>query len=64
VQELYGVNADLCTFAKAVANGYPISVLAGREEIMRKIGKGWRMAAPIRRIPYRWRRREVPADTG
>jgi glutamate-1-semialdehyde 2,1-aminomutase len=40
VQELYGVNADLCTFAKAVANGYPISVLAGREEIMRKIGKG------------------------
>jgi glutamate-1-semialdehyde 2,1-aminomutase len=40
VQELYGVNADLCTFAKAVGNGYPISVLAGRESIMRKIGKG------------------------
>ncbi len=40
VQELYGVDADLCTFAKAVANGYPISVLAGREEIMRKIGRG------------------------
>jgi glutamate-1-semialdehyde 2,1-aminomutase len=40
VQELYGVKADLCTFAKAVANGYPISVLAGREEIMRKIGGG------------------------
>jgi glutamate-1-semialdehyde 2,1-aminomutase len=40
VQELYGVKADLCTFAKAVANGYPISVLAGREAIMRKIGKG------------------------
>jgi len=40
VQELYGVKADLCTFAKAVANGYPISVLAGREDIMRKIGKG------------------------
>jgi glutamate-1-semialdehyde 2,1-aminomutase len=39
-QELYGVRADLCTFAKAVANGYPISVLAGREEIMRKIGRG------------------------
>ncbi len=29
VQELYGVKADLCTFAKAVANGYPISLLAG-----------------------------------
>src|SRR5246500_2468353 len=40
VQELYGVHADLCTFAKAVANGYPISILAGREKIMRKIGKG------------------------
>jgi glutamate-1-semialdehyde 2,1-aminomutase len=40
VQELFGVKADLCTFAKAMGNGYPISVLAGREEIMRKIGKG------------------------
>jgi glutamate-1-semialdehyde 2,1-aminomutase len=40
VQELYGVRADLCTFAKAIANGYPISVLAGREDIMRKIGRG------------------------
>jgi glutamate-1-semialdehyde 2,1-aminomutase len=40
VQELYGVRADLCTFAKALANGYPVSVLAGREEIMRKLGKG------------------------
>ena len=30
VQELYGVHADICTFAKAMANGYPISVLAGR----------------------------------
>jgi glutamate-1-semialdehyde 2,1-aminomutase len=40
VQELYGVRADLCTFAKALANGYPISVLAGRADIMRKIGNG------------------------
>jgi len=40
VQELYGITADLCTFAKAVANGYPISVLAGREDIMRKLGQG------------------------
>ncbi|MBV8852196.1 MAG: aminotransferase class III-fold pyridoxal phosphate-dependent enzyme [Sinobacteraceae bacterium] len=40
VQQLYGVHADLCTFAKAVANGYPIAVLAGREAIMRKIGRG------------------------
>src|SRR6202008_4672478 len=40
VQELYGVRAGLCTFAKAVPNGYPISVLAGREDIMRKLGRG------------------------
>ena len=40
VQELYGVHADICTFAKAMGNGYPISVLAGRERIMRKLGQG------------------------
>ena len=40
VQELMGVNADLCTFAKSIGNGYPIAVLAGREDIMRKIGNG------------------------
>lgn len=39
-QQLYGVEADLCTFAKAVGNGYPISVLAGREAIMRRLGRG------------------------
>jgi glutamate-1-semialdehyde 2,1-aminomutase len=40
VQELMGFKADLCTFAKAVGNGYPISVVAGREDIMRQIGNG------------------------
>ena len=40
VQELLGIRADLCTFAKAVANGYPLSVVAGREDIMRKVGDG------------------------
>ena len=40
VQELYGIKADLCTFAKAVGNGYPLSVLAGREDVMRHIGDG------------------------
>ncbi|MDX1460773.1 MAG: aminotransferase class III-fold pyridoxal phosphate-dependent enzyme, partial [Xanthomonadales bacterium] len=38
VQELMGFKADLCTFAKAMANGYPISAVAGREDIMRKVG--------------------------
>lgn len=40
VQELLDVKADLCTFAKAMANGYPISVVAGREDVMRKFGDG------------------------
>ena len=40
VQGIMGVKPDLTTFAKAVANGYPISVVAGKEEIMRKVGKG------------------------
>ena len=40
VQELLGVKSDICTFAKALGNGYPISVVAGREEIMRKVGDG------------------------
>jgi len=39
-QEIYGVKADLCTFAKAMANGYPIAVVAGREDIMRNVGDG------------------------
>jgi glutamate-1-semialdehyde 2,1-aminomutase len=42
VQELFGVKADICTFAKAMANGYPISVCCGREDIMRRFGDGAR----------------------
>lgn len=40
VQELFDFSADLCTFAKAIGNGYPISVVAGREDIMRRFGDG------------------------
>lgn len=40
VQSLYGVKPDICTFAKAMANGYPIAVVAGREEVMRTFGHG------------------------
>jgi glutamate-1-semialdehyde 2,1-aminomutase len=39
-QELYGIKADICTMAKAVANGYPISVIGGREDLMRNYGRG------------------------
>jgi glutamate-1-semialdehyde 2,1-aminomutase len=40
VQELFGVRADICTFAKAMANGYQIAAFGGREDIMRTIEKG------------------------
>ena len=39
-QELYGVKADICTMAKAVANGYPIACIGGREDLMRHYGRG------------------------
>ncbi len=40
VQELMGVRADICTFAKSMANGYPISAVCGREDMMRLFGNG------------------------
>jgi glutamate-1-semialdehyde aminotransferase len=33
-QEFFGVKADLATFSKAVANGMPIGILAGRKDVM------------------------------
>ena len=35
VQSLHGVTPDICTFAKAMANGYPIAAVCGREDVMR-----------------------------
>jgi len=34
-QEYFGVTPDLATFGKGLANGYPLSAVAGRAEIMR-----------------------------
>ncbi len=39
-QELYGVEADIFTVAKAMGNGYPIAAVCGAEPIMRLFGKG------------------------
>ena len=36
-QELFHVKPDLCTFGKGIANGYPLSVVAGKREIMRSM---------------------------
>jgi glutamate-1-semialdehyde 2,1-aminomutase len=44
-QEYYGVVPDLATFAKAIANGFPMSAVAGRADVMQETapeGKaGW-----------------------
>jgi glutamate-1-semialdehyde 2,1-aminomutase len=33
-QELYGITPDLSTFGKGIANGYPLSVVSGRADVM------------------------------
>lgn len=38
-QHVYGITPDLCTFGKGLANGFPVSALAGRREIMRLGGQ-------------------------
>jgi glutamate-1-semialdehyde 2,1-aminomutase len=34
-QELFGVTPDLATYGKGLANGYPLSAVAGRADVMR-----------------------------
>jgi glutamate-1-semialdehyde 2,1-aminomutase len=35
--EFFGIKADIATFAKALGNGYPISLIAGKKEIMSQL---------------------------
>lgn len=37
-QELYGIHADLTTYAKAMGNGYPIAAFGGKKDVMDVIG--------------------------
>lgn len=39
-QEIYGVIPDIAVYAKAVAAGFPLSVIAGRREVMDLIAHG------------------------
>ena len=39
-QALLGVTPDLATFAKAIANGFPVAAIAGRAELMDLMTKG------------------------
>ncbi|MEH6909461.1 MAG: aspartate aminotransferase family protein [Oceanicoccus sp.] len=40
VQSLYGINADLTTYAKAIGNGYPVAAFGGRADVMDQIKFG------------------------
>lgn len=40
VQELYGIKADLTTYAKAMGNGYPVAAFGGRADVMDQIKFG------------------------
>lgn len=38
-QEYFGISADLATYSKAMANGYAISAIVGRADILRCVGQ-------------------------
>ncbi|HEX7838734.1 MAG TPA: aminotransferase class III-fold pyridoxal phosphate-dependent enzyme [Kofleriaceae bacterium] len=69
-QEAFGVRADLACYSKAIANGMPLSVLAGRADVMQRLerdvffyttfgGEALSLAAAAATIPE-LRRRDVP----
>ena len=37
-QSIYGIHADLTTYAKAMGNGYPVAAFGGRAEVMDVVG--------------------------
>ena len=39
IHRVYGVNPDIAVFAKSIANGYPMSVVIGTEEVMQAAQK-------------------------
>jgi len=39
-QELFAIKADLATYAKAIANGFPLAAIGGKREVMDIVGKG------------------------
>jgi len=43
-QQLYGVTPDLTTMGKAVANGFPLSLLTGRSDLMSLVAPAGRVA--------------------
>ncbi|HEY0479169.1 MAG TPA: aminotransferase class III-fold pyridoxal phosphate-dependent enzyme [Kofleriaceae bacterium] len=69
-QQAFGIRADLACYSKAIANGMPLSVLAGRADVMQRLerdvffyttfgGEALSLAAAAATIPE-LRRRDVP----
>jgi len=40
-QAYFGVTPDLCLFSKALANGYPLAVLAGKADVFEQASEVW-----------------------
>ncbi|MDQ1353396.1 MAG: 3-aminobutanoyl-CoA transaminase [Acidobacteriota bacterium] len=38
-QEYFGIHADLATYSKSMSNGYPISAIVGRKDILHGVGR-------------------------
>lgn len=39
-QEYFGIQADLATYAKAIANGFPLAAIGGKRRVMEVVGNG------------------------
>jgi glutamate-1-semialdehyde 2,1-aminomutase len=48
-QEYYGVTPDVCTLGKTIGGGFPLSAIAGRDEVMAMFDR--ERAAPERFVP-------------
>lgn len=46
-QKYFGVTPDLATFGKAAANGMPLSIIAGKREIMDAVDKIFLFPLPL-----------------
>lgn len=39
-QEVFRIQADLATYAKSIANGFPLALIGGKREVMEVVGRG------------------------
>ena len=44
-QEYYGIEADIATYGKAIANGYPVAALVGKKDILETSGPDMKLGS-------------------